>query len=75
MANLALPTLDRVHRLPKWKLFAALSLIVLALMALSFVLGRETMGGAGTATPVDHTVLQPYGLTHGGFECHEHEQC
>ncbi|HEX4018816.1 MAG TPA: hypothetical protein VHX15_18920 [Frankiaceae bacterium] len=76
MAHLTLPPLTRdVSRLPKWAVLAALAFVLLALMALSFVLGRETIGGAATAKPVIHTVPAPSGITYGGLQCHQHEQC
>ena len=77
MANLALPRLHRgAHRLPKWTLPLAIALAVLALMALSFLLGRVTMSDAGSAKPVVHPVVQPAGpATRGGVDCHQHEQC
>ena len=81
MTNLALSPLHRgARRLPKWSLLVAIAFIVLALMALSFVLGRATIGDTGTARPVVHTVappavVPPTGVTHGGLNCHQHEQC
>jgi hypothetical protein len=75
MANLAVTSLNRgVRRLSKWTL-VSIAFIVLALMALSFVLGRATIGDTGTSQPVSHTVPQPASVTHGGLDCRQHERC
>ena len=81
MANLALPRArsQRPHGCPKRALLAAIALVVLALMALSFAVGRGDDGQRRrTATPqVSHVQrssrTQP--ATRGGLDCHEHEQC
>lgn len=82
MANLALPALGRnIRRLPKRAQIAAAVTVVLALLALSFVLGRVTIGQSGSAnSPIPQVVtvqpIQPdQPATRGGVNCHQHEQC
>ena len=83
MANLAIPSLGSfgkgVRRLPKPLLLAATVLVVLALMALSFVVGRVTIGAHSTAKPSSPSVsvqsVQPTMSAADRLECRRHEQC
>jgi hypothetical protein len=83
MANLAIPTLGQfgkgVRRLPKRVLLAAIALAVLALMALSFVVGRATIGTHSAAKPsaphVSVQSVQPTMSAADRLECRRHEQC
>jgi hypothetical protein len=83
MANLAIGSLGPfgrgVRRLPKAFLLASTLLIVLGLMALSFVVGRATIGSHSAAKPSapQATVqsVQPTQSAADRLECRRHEQC
>ncbi len=66
------------YRDRKWTRILMLGLVVAALMAVSFTLGRATMGGAGPMTPTsDHSVIQPTGPLTGSGQvgCRLHTRC
>ena len=79
MTNLAWPpTGTAPRRLAKWTRILWLAIAVLALMALSFTLGRATIGRAGPMTPAgDQKVVQPLNsLTDPGqVGCRLHARC
>ena len=79
MTNLAWPPLETGSgRFARWIRIAWVSFAVLVLMALSFTLGRATIGHAGPMKPVvDQTVLQPADPAAGQGElgCRQHSQC
>jgi hypothetical protein len=81
MANLAIPTTGRLgsswRRLPKNVLVAVAAIVVLALMALSFVVGGATIGSHGATKPVSSVSVQaqPPQSAAQRLECHRHEQC
>lgn len=81
MANLAIPTTGRLasswRRLPKPVLLATAVFAVLALMALSFVVGGATIGthGAKASVPAVSAKTQPTQSAASRLECHRHDQC
>jgi hypothetical protein len=78
MANLALQPLDHgVRRLTKWTRALAIVIVVLALMALSFALGRATIGDAGSPKPAaPHATVQPTDSSADArLSCRRHRQC
>jgi hypothetical protein len=85
MANLAMASLGHfgrgVRKLPKPVLLAATVFILLALMALSFVVGRATIGAHSPANPSTRVTVhsvQPTQQTMSAADrlaCRRHEQC
>ena len=74
MANFASPSIDTIaRRFANWTRIVGVSLAVVALMALSFTLGRTTIGHARPTA----TVVQPAEPPTGGAEyrCRTHQRC
>jgi hypothetical protein len=78
MTNLAWPpTGTAPHGLAKWARLVLLVIAVIALMALSFTLGRATIGHAGPMKPADQSIIQPLNPLTGPGQvgCRQHAQC